>query len=97
MPAWILIGVRFPDSIVTPIGDFLGADSLPEGWEAMPPTLVSQSIGDRWLESARSAVLRVPSVVVPAESNYLLNPRHPDFDRIEIAAPEVLRVDPRLI
>ena len=63
----------------------------------MPSTVVSQSIGDRWLESARSAVLRVPSVVVPAESNYLLNPHHADFDRIEIAAPEVLRVDPRLI
>ena len=82
---------------MTPIGALLGAGGLPDGWDAMPPNLVSQSIGDRWLESSRSAVLRVPSVVVPAESNYLLNPRHPDFDRIEIAAPEVLRVDPRLI
>jgi RES domain-containing protein len=63
----------------------------------MPPTLVSQSIGDRWLESARSAVLRVPSAVLPAESNFLMNPRHADFDRIEIAPPEVLGVDPRLI
>jgi len=62
----------------------------------MPPTVVSQSIGDRWLELARSAVLRVPSVVVPSESSRLLNPRHPAFDRIEIAAPEVPRVGPRL-
>jgi len=42
-------------------------------------------------------VLRVPSVIVPAESNFLLNPRHPAFERIEIGPPEELRLDPRLV
>ena len=51
--------------------------------------LNSQTIGDRWIESGRSAVLRVPSVVIRSEFIYLLNPRHQDFANIvtEIAVP----------
>lgn len=51
--------------------------------------LNSQTIGDRWIETGRSAVLRVPSVVIRSEFIYLLNPRHQDFANIvtEIAVP----------
>jgi RES domain-containing protein len=94
LAAWVLIGVRFPDEIVTGVEDLPGG--LPEGWEAVPPSHVSQDVGDRWLEQGASAALRVPSVIVPAESNYLLNPVHPDFARVEIGTPEELRLDPRL-
>jgi RES domain-containing protein len=97
LPAWVIAGVRFPESIVAGLEIVLGPDGLPDGWNAAPPTFVSQGIGDRWLEEAASAVLGVPSVIVPAESNYLLNPRHPDFERIEIGPPEELRLDPRLV
>ncbi|MBI2497892.1 MAG: RES domain-containing protein, partial [Opitutae bacterium] len=40
--------------------------------------------------------LRVPSVVVPGEFNYLLNPAHPDFKRVKIGKPEPFSFDPRL-
>ena len=97
LPAWVLIGVRFPAEIVVGVEELLDPDGLPEGWNAAPPTFTSQGIGDRWLEETVSAVLRVPSVIVPAESNFLLNPRHPAFERIEIGPPEELRLDPRLV
>jgi RES domain-containing protein len=42
-------------------------------------------------------VLRVPSAVIPDECNYVLNPRHPDFVRVEIGAPQELAVDRRLL
>jgi RES domain-containing protein len=42
----------------------------------------TQKFGDRWVESRESVILRVPSVVVPASLNYVLNPDHPDFDRV---------------
>ena len=96
LPAWVTIGVRLPAEIVVSVEDLLDPAGLPDGWNAAPPTFVSQGIGDRWLEEAPSAVLRVPSVIVPAEHNYLLNPRHPEFARIEIGEPEELRLDPRL-
>jgi RES domain-containing protein len=41
----------------------------------------TQKFGDRWVESQESVILRVPSVVVPASLNCVLNPDHPDFDR----------------
>ncbi len=69
---------------------------LPEGWDARPYGPASQQVGDQWIESEASVVLRVPSVVVPAEHNYLINPGHPEFGELEIGEPRPLRPDPRL-
>ena len=55
------------------------------------------TIGDEWLRSKTSPVLRVPSVIIPDESNFLLNPAHADFAKLSISKPEDFRFDPRLI
>ena len=54
------------------------AAELPTGWETASRT-TTRAIGDRWLAEARSAVLQVPSAVVLGESNFILNPAHPDM------------------
>jgi RES domain-containing protein len=92
-PAYVLIGVSFDEESVSA----LHAEDLPEGWNRFPPTPASQHLGDDWLATDRSAVLRVPSVIVPGEFNYLRNPAHPDFAAIEIHTPEELTLDPRLL
>ena len=46
---------------------------------------------------ARSAVLALPSVIIPGESNYLLNPAHPDFKKISIGRKEKFTFDSRLL
>ncbi len=57
---------------------------------------LSQNFGDQWVTEARSAVLRVASVVVNRmESNFVLNPRHPDFSRIRHEVPREFPFDPR--
>ncbi len=56
----------------------------------------TQSVGDRWAADARSAVLSVPSAVVPEEENVLINPRHADAGRIAVLSQSPLRLDPRL-
>jgi len=48
--------------------------ALPEHWRDDIDT--TRSVGDEWLVSFKSALLKVPSAVVPHSSNYLLNPRH---------------------
>lgn len=53
-------------------------------------------IGDDWLAAARSALLSVPSVIVPEARNVLVNPRHPDAVRVSITGTRALRFDPRL-
>lgn len=66
-----------------------------DGWDARPVSRISQSIGDKWVKEGTSAVLRVPSVIVPDGDNFLINFSHPDANRIKISDPISLDVDPR--
>jgi RES domain-containing protein len=70
--------------------------SLPRGWRRHPAPEALQRLGDLWVAEARSAVLRVPSAIVPEESNYLVNPSHAGFARISFASPEPFQIDARL-
>ncbi|MFT4196060.1 RES family NAD+ phosphorylase [Ottowia sp.] len=70
---------------------------LPEGWRTIGERGALQALGLAWLQEGRTAVLDVPSAVVPAERNFLLNPRHPDFARIAIGEPQSLHTDTRLL
>jgi RES domain-containing protein len=70
--------------------------SLPNNWKTYAPPKRIRAIGDDWVAAARSAVLQVPSVIVPLESNYLLNPHHPDFPKLKIGKPVRFTFDPRL-
>ena len=53
------------------------AAALPVGWDARPPSRTSIAFGSAWLRARRSAVLVVPSVIVPEERNFVVNPAHP--------------------
>lgn len=57
----------------------------------------TQRAGDEWLRSGRTALFRVPSVVVPATWNVLINPRHRDSQRIRVAGVHHHAIDPRLL
>ena len=69
---------------------------LPKGWNSQPPTAASKNIGDEWIKSGRSAILALPSVLVPLERTFLLNPKHPDFRRIKVKDVGNFVLDPRL-
>jgi len=71
--------------------------ALPADWNDMPAPPSTRAIGDLWAKQARSAVLELPSVIIPGESNFLLNPTHPDFKKIVIGKPEPFSFDPRLL
>lgn len=66
------------------------------GWDAAPASATSIRYGDLWLRSARSALLCVPSVIVPEEPNILINPLHPDSHALHITKVRKLLYDPRL-
>jgi len=70
--------------------------SLPADWRIEPPPPSTKAIGDAWVKAARSAVLALPSVIT-GETNFLLNPAHPDFKKIIIGKPEPFVFDPRLL
>lgn len=85
--------VEFADDLVIPIEQF---QKLPSSWSDSPPPTAIQQTGDDWATSNASVVLRVPSVVVPIESNYLVDIDHKDFSRIELGEPRSFRFDSRL-
>ena len=72
--------------------------SLPRGWDARPAAGATQDIGGTWARDVAQnpGVLSVPSVVVPRERNFLLNPAHPDARRWKVVHREAFRFDARL-
>jgi RES domain-containing protein len=70
--------------------------TLPVGWDAQPPGPTSKKLGDDWIKSGRSLVLSVPSVIVPQERTFLLNPHHRDFSQLKIAGFGRFALDRRL-
>jgi RES domain-containing protein len=89
---FVRIPVHIPSNLVLD----LPLDNLPSDWNCRPAAPSIKAIGDRWVKQGKSAVLKVPSVVVPEEYNYLLSPNHPDFAKITIGTPVRYRFDPRL-
>ena len=70
--------------------------ALPSDWNAIPAPQSTQQIGDQWYDKQQSPVLQVPSTVIPQESNYLLNPGHPDFSKLKRGKPDPFVFDTRL-
>ena len=89
----IVIGARIPKSISIRTID---ETDLPANWSGPIATKKTKDIGTSWTKSAATAVLSVPSAVVPNERNYLLNPAHPDFSKIRFSAPKPFVFDKRL-
>jgi RES domain-containing protein len=71
-------------------------DVLIPGWDLPIPMRATQEYGGDWIANSFSAVLRVPSAVVPLEWNYVLNVQHPDFREIKFGPSEPFHFDPRL-
>jgi RES domain-containing protein len=74
----------------------LDVKDLPTGWNMYPASIASKSVGNNWTKSGRSPVLSVPSVIVPLERTFLLNPKHSDFRKIKIKSAGVFVLDQRL-
>src|SRR5580658_1617758 len=89
-PPSVIIELEFDASLVW------SPAKLPANWKRWPSPKANAAVGDHWARSGRSAVLKLPSAIVPTEFNYLLNPAHPDFGKISLGRPQVFKADPRL-
>jgi RES domain-containing protein len=69
---------------------------MPHDWRVEPVPRSTQRLGDAWVASGEAAILAVPSVLIPEEINFVLNPAHPDYHLIEISKHEDFTFDARL-
>jgi RES domain-containing protein len=88
----VLIPVEIPSVLRIEEIDLL---SLPRNWRKHPAPTKLKQLGKRWVQRGESAVLKVPSAVIPMESNYLINPNHPDAQLIRALKPIPFDFDPR--
>ena len=77
--------------------EVVAAGDLPPGWRNTPPLAAMAALGDAWVREGSSAILLLPSVVVPSENNVLINPDHPDARHLKFGTPEGFSYDPRLL
>ncbi len=89
-PSSVLIRIEFDACLVW------SPAKLPGNWKRWPCTKITAAVGDDWVRSGRSAVLKLPSAIVPTEFNYVLNPAHPDFGKIKLGRPQFFKADLRL-
>lgn len=87
---YVTLRVEFEDKHLSRIA------TLPDDWRAWPWPTSTQQLGTAWMQAEASVVLKVPSAIVPAQKNYLINPTHPEFEELDVSAPEPFPVDSRL-
>lgn len=68
---------------------------LTQSWNSHPPLSESQKIGDAFIHAEVYPICKVPSAVVSGDHNYLINPHHPQFERISVAKVEDFSFDRR--
>jgi RES domain-containing protein len=86
-----LIAVDIPDDVVS---EAIDEKSLPANWRH--DDNATRPAGDIWLKENRTALLRVPSAIVPYTVNWLLNPIHPDAAKARISLVDRAPFDRRL-
>lgn len=85
--------IDIPDTLKT---DTIEAASLPKDWRDFRNYEPCQQRGNQWYDAMSTAVLRVPSAVLPLQFNFVLNALHPDFKKIRLAHTSALLPDERI-
>ncbi len=70
--------------------------NLPANWRTYPPPESLADRGTKWVRDGQTAVIAVPSAIIPKERNYLINPGHPDVKAIRVGSAEPFSFDPRM-
>jgi RES domain-containing protein len=92
LTGYTLVKIAFDDER----GEEITPRRLPRDWRKIPPPASAQLLGNGWVKESRSAILALPSAVVPHQLNDLLNPQHPGFRHIRIGKPISFPIDERL-
>ncbi len=88
----VVVAADIPDDVSRVV---LTAQALPSNWRQVPAPPGLALIGDSFAAERKSAILVLPSALVPSESNWLVNPLHPEFAEIQVHPAEPFHYDSR--
>lgn len=90
---FVMVEIDIPD--VVSVSE-IGPKELSKHWNSFPYNLRTQSVGDEFVKAEKNCLLKIPSAVVPGDHNFLINPKHVDFNKISISSVENFPFDERL-
>ncbi|NCD68463.1 RES family NAD+ phosphorylase [Mucilaginibacter agri] len=85
--------IEIPDELKK---DIVNHTELPHDWREFQQMPLTQAIGEKWIKGGKTATMQVPSAIIEEETNYLLNPKHPDFKKIKLLRTEMFVFDVRI-
>ena len=91
---YMLVTITVPDKILVQI---ITSNKLLADWDVPDIRQYTQKMGDGFLLAKKELLLSVPSVIVPEENNYVINPLHPEFKKIKIIHCRRIGFDKRVI
>jgi RES domain-containing protein len=88
----VMVSADIPDSVSR---KKVSLSRVHPAWRSSPAPPELAAIGDSFVADRKAAVLIVPSALAPSESNWLINPQHPEFSRIRVHPAEAFQYDVR--
>jgi RES domain-containing protein len=92
IPALSILTIEIPNNSIQEIK----IKDLPSNWANYPAPSILAEITEKWVETAVSIALKVPSSIISSSSNFILNCRHPEYNKVKIIALEEFHFDSRL-
>lgn len=93
IPEFCIAKIFVPDDAISVYQD----SDLPLNWNSCPGPDILKLIGDSFLNNKSALALKVPSVIVSEEFNFLINPLHPRINELKILQIIQQEIDDRLI
>jgi RES domain-containing protein len=93
IPALDLLMLEIPDDSITELTE----NELPKNWQNYPAPAILAELGENWVQAGKTIALKVPSCIIPAAHNYILNCRHPEYARVKLIERTDFRFDGRLV
>jgi RES domain-containing protein len=90
---YVALRVDLPSSSVTT----LTLEELPPDWQSEPAPDSTRQLGLDWFRRQETLVLKVPSVLIPSEHNFIINPHHPAVADVIVATPAPFPFDARIL
>lgn len=90
---YMMVTINIPDDL---FAKAISENELPRNWNAFPHPASTQKLGNHFILEGKYCVAKISSVVTKGDFNFLINPNHNNFSRINISATEKFPFDKRI-
>lgn len=91
--AYCMIVLEVPENSII---EFKSTE-LSKNWDNFPAERETRIVGDKFVREQKALILKVPSVIVPEDNNYLINPAHKMFSDVKVISKRNISFDKRLV